>query len=105
MILAPGGRSTWGWKQNAMITVDPATGKVTLNPEFYVMKHVTRFVDPGAVRLGLAGEWTGNTLAFRNPSGRRVVVAHNPFAKPAPLAIAGGCRATLPPHSFNTFCW
>ena len=103
MILAPGGRSTWGWKQNAMITVDPATGKVTLNPEFYVMKHVTRFVDPGAVRLGLAGEWTGNAVAFRNPNGRRVVVAHNPFATPAALAIAGGCRATLPPHSFNTF--
>jgi glucosylceramidase len=45
MILAPGGRSTWGWPQNAMITVDPATGRVTLNPEFYVMKHLTRFVD------------------------------------------------------------
>src|SRR5579859_6029558 len=36
MVLPPGGRSTWGWPQNTMITIDPAHQTVTYNPEFYV---------------------------------------------------------------------
>lgn len=34
MILEPGGESTWGWKQNSMITKNPDSGKVVYNPEF-----------------------------------------------------------------------
>ena len=29
MVLPPGGRSTWGWPQNSMTTVDSETGRVT----------------------------------------------------------------------------
>jgi glucosylceramidase len=42
MILPPGGESTWGWKQNTLVTVDGATGAVTYNPEFHVMRHPRR---------------------------------------------------------------
>jgi glucosylceramidase len=102
MVLAPGGESTWGWHQNAMITADPATGTVTYNPEFYVMQHFAHAIVPGAVRLGVAGPWAGNAVAFRNPDGTTVVVVMNPFPTPRTLAL-NGTVAELAGHSFNTF--
>jgi glucosylceramidase len=105
MVLAPGGRSTWGWPQNAMVTVDPATQAVTFNPEFYVMKHLSRFIEPGAVRLGLEGALAGNAVAFANPVGERVVALHNPWAEPRPLCLADGrgrVCVELPAESFST---
>lgn len=105
MVLQPGGLSTWGWHQNAMITVDPATGEVTYNPEFYVMKHFAHFVAPGATRLGLSGSWTANAVAFANPDNSTVVVIGNPFNESRPLTFAsaaGKVTVTLAPYSFNT---
>ena len=107
MVLPPGGRSTWGWPQNAMITADPQSRKVVLNPEFYVMKHHAHFIQPGAVRLGLEGPWTGNALAFANPNGAEIYVVQNPTPKPMPLVLqATGARfaLTLKPDSINTIC-
>ena len=107
MVLPPGGASTWGWKQNSMITVDPRTGLTTWNHEFHVMKHFSRFVDAGAVRLGLRGAWTGNSLAFRNPDGGLVFVVRNPFEEPRGLSLDAGGKAfniSLPSDSINTLC-
>jgi glucosylceramidase len=105
MVLPPGGRSTWGWPQNSLITVDPAQQTVTYNPEFYVMKHITQWVTPGSVRLELAGSWSGNALAFETPAGATVVVCANPFTEPVELVVeAAGGRSQLPleAQSFNT---
>lgn len=105
MILPPGGRSTWGWNQNAMITVNPVTHEVTHNPEFYVMKHFSHFVDPGATRLALTGPWAGNAVAFENSDGKAVLIVANPFGRVETLTFggAGGTFSVeLAPHSFNT---
>jgi glucosylceramidase len=105
MVLEQGGRSTWGWPQNSMVTVDPATRRATFTPEFYVMKHVAHHVPPRSVRLGLAGDLAGNTLAFETPQRDRVLVTSNPFDTVRPLTIAserGRVTADLPPRSFNT---
>jgi glucosylceramidase len=105
MVLEPRGRSTWGWKQNSMMTVDPADRKRTNNPEFYVMKHFSHFVVPGARRIGLRGPWTGNAVAFRNPDGQIVLVLANPFHEPRVLNLSAGettHRLELEPESFNT---
>ncbi|MGG1641311.1 glycoside hydrolase family 30 beta sandwich domain-containing protein [Paenibacillus sp. NRS-1782] len=105
MVLEPKGKSTWGWEQNSMITVDPADRKRTLNPEYYVMKHFSHFVLPGARRIGLHGSWTGNAVAFRNADGQTVVVIANPFHESRVLNLSAG-EAThhfeLEPESFNT---
>jgi len=103
MILQPGGPSTWGWNQNSMVCIDPKKRKATWNPEFYVMKHFSHFVDPGATRLGLCGEWTGNALAFENPDGTTALVVHNPFHRSQTLGFGAGFSAKLPPGSINTF--
>jgi len=55
MVLPAGGRSTWSWTQNSMITVDTTQQTVTYNRELYVMKHLAHFVAPGSVRRDLQG--------------------------------------------------
>lgn len=105
MVLKPGGMSTWGWKQNAMITVLKDKGGFSYNPEFYLMKHFSHFIMPGAVRRGLKGPWSGNALAFENPNGETVLVISNPFDTSRSLCLDTGSEKVtleLNPFSFNT---
>lgn len=105
MVLPPTGRSTRGWTQNSMITVDAAQQVVTYNPEFYVMKHFAHFVPPGSVRLDLQGHWSGNALAFRAPNRSTVVVCANPFKEPVEVAVEVASNRfllCLDVQSFNT---
>lgn len=100
------GNSTWGWKQNSMITIDPATNTPKFEHEFYLMKHLCAFVQPGAVRLGLSGQWTSNALAFENPNGSVVLVMANPFNNPRRLSAKLKDVAVdieLSASSFHTF--
>jgi glucosylceramidase len=106
MALEPTGRSTWGWKQNSLITVNPETKQAVYNPEFYVMKHFSHFVMPGAVRLGTAGHWTGASLAFENPNGEIVAVVSNALDKQRSITINiknEKYTVELKSLSFNTF--
>jgi glucosylceramidase len=108
MVLPTGGESTWGWKQNSMITIDPKTKAITYNPEFYVMKHLSRFVAPNATLLGVSRFWAANALAFENPGGEKVLFVVNPFQDARPLTFADGklrFRVTLDARSFNTLTW
>ncbi|OMF30754.1 glycosyl hydrolase [Paenibacillus sp. FSL H8-0548] len=105
MALEPKGRSTWGWEQNAMITVDPHAKKAVYNPEYYVMKHFANAVEPGAYRIGVRGPWTGNAVAFETVNGDRVMVVGNPFSESRIVRIANGDKAyafELQADSFNT---
>lgn len=106
MVLASGGESSWGWHQNSLFTVAPDTGRVTANPEFYVMKHFARFVKPGARVLGVAGHWSSAAAAFENPDGSRILVVQNALARPETFTFADGDKpfsAVLAPDSFNAF--
>jgi glucosylceramidase len=105
MVLPTGGESTWGWKQNALISVNPATGDVTFNPEYYVMKHMARFVRPGARALPIRGAQAALSLLFENSDRSRVFVLANPFAEPMRLDVeipGVPARLAFEPRSFNT---
>jgi glucosylceramidase len=105
MALEPKGRSTWGWEQNAMITVDPHDKKALYNPEYYVMKHFANAVKPGSQRIGVKGQWTGNAVAFETTNGDRVMVVGNPFSESRTVRIANGDKVyafELQADSFNT---
>jgi glucosylceramidase len=107
MVLPPKGKSTWGWTQNAMITVDPDSKAVTYHPEFYLMKHVSHFVRPGSHLAGTTGPWK-DKLAFITPDGSAVLLIGNSANGPLPVTIGiegttSVVRATLPSHSFSTF--
>jgi glucosylceramidase len=61
-----------------VVTVDPKTGAVTRNLEYYALGHLSRFVRPGAVRIAsTSADGAIETVAFRNPDKSTVVLAYN----------------------------
>lgn len=101
--------STWGWWQNSLYTIAADTHEVRRNPEWYVMRHFSKYVRPGAHVLGTTGHFNSMAIAFRNPDESVVVVAQNaldyemPFSFADPQNADRGIKATLAPRSFNTF--
>lgn len=75
--LAQGGVSRWGWAQNSLVVVNEEEKTFVYTPEYYVMKHVSHYVLPGAKKLETSGRYA-DVLAFLNPDGDIVVVAGNP---------------------------
>lgn len=107
--LEPGGLSTWGWPQNSLLTVDTAAGTFTRNPEYYVLKHYSSAVRPGAVPLGVTGRFSAQGSAYANPDGSVVVVVQNAldraeeFSFEDPTDATRVFTATLAARSLNTF--
>ncbi|MBS1868050.1 MAG: hypothetical protein JSS99_00120 [Actinobacteria bacterium] len=62
-----------------MIAIDRATGAYQPSEDYYYWAHFSKFVAPGAVRIGSSdpGDGSIETVAFRNPDGTIVVVAVN----------------------------
>ena len=98
------GLSRWGWRQNSLVTVDEARHTYRWTPEYYLLKHLSHYVRPGARRLATSGAFA-NVLAFQNPDQSVVLVAQNDGPAARPLAIRVGQRVVtprLPADSFST---
>ena len=91
--------STWGWKQNSLISV--GDNDYEYMPDFYVIKHFSHFVKKGAVMLGTRGSASTCATVFQNPDGTRVAVVMNPYDFDKILTVSGN-NYKLPPRSFNT---
>jgi glucosylceramidase len=106
MVLDNTGRSTWGWVQNTLISIDKKTAKVTYNPEYYLMKHLSHFVEKGAYLLKTND--SKNHLAFINPDGTIVMLIINSSNEDKTSTIKVGekvLRITTKAKSFNTLSW
>ena len=105
MVLDSTGNSTWGWKQNSLINIDRmAGGKATYNFEYYVMKHFSNLVKPGAHLLSVNTE--EDVLAFKNPDNSIIVVSGNPSYSNKNMTYTLGnkmFKATLPMMSVSSF--
>ena len=91
-----------------VITIDPATGGVTRNVEYYVLGHASRFVRPGAWRVGVARRDDGiEAAAFLNPDGSRVLILHRKSGDASVrIALDGTSYSlTIPAHSVATVRW
>jgi glucosylceramidase len=91
-----------------VVTIDPATGSITRNVEYYVLGHASRFVLPGAFRVAAARRDTGlEAAAFVNRDGSRVLILHrNKGDGPVTIAIDGGRYAVpLASGSVATLRW
>jgi hypothetical protein len=79
---------------------------VTYTPYFYLYKHFSHYIEPGAHLSTSYGTW-GDQLAFTNPDGSVVIVVANRSDKDLPLTLnIDGRRTapvTIPARSFNTF--
>jgi glucosylceramidase len=75
MVLDKGGLGiddTRKWPQNALLVAD--SGTVTATPAYYVFRHFSQFVDPGAKRIDATG---GDAIGFKNPDGSLVAIMFN----------------------------
>ena len=81
--------TTRDWAQNALLTVDVAGKKLNITPTYYVFRHFSQFVQPGAKVVATSG---GDALAFKNPDGRIVTVLYNSGAAKTFIVSMGGKR-------------
>lgn len=102
--LDEGGLSRWGWSQNSLVTVNKETNTFKYTYEYYLLKHVSHYLLPGAVVLPISGEFT-DMLAFHNTNGCYVLILHNisNFGI-TPVIKVGNYTISVPiePQSFNT---
>ena len=106
LALQDGGISTWGWKQNSLITVNPDSRTYRFQPEYYLMKHFSHFIQPGARFRPLRGHWASSALAFENPDGAIVLCACNGVGYERTLSFRcerGAFSCAIAPHTFHTF--
>lgn len=86
--LLEGGISTWMWRQNSLVTVDKGNKTFRYTPEYYVLKHASHFVRPGAKVLELTGGNFDDALAFLNPDGRIVLLLANQEDVPKTVGVS-----------------
>jgi len=103
--LEQGGISHWGWRQNSLVSVDTVTKKFVYNHEYYLLKHLSHYVKPGAKLLQVNGEQK-NLLAFKNPDKSIVIVIQNDSDADKTVTLKIGSKTIAPllkADSFNTF--
>jgi glucosylceramidase len=87
------------------ITIDG--DQVSRNLAYYAVAHASKFVRPGSVRIASTSLDTLPNVAFRTPSGKRVLIVVNASPSPQTFDIQAATRmtATLPPGAVATYVW
>ena len=73
------------WAQDSLLTV--SAGTITKTQAYYVVRHFSQFVDPGAKVVATSG---GDAVAFKNPNGSLVAVLYSAAAKSNYVVAMGG---------------
>lgn len=106
---------------DAPVLVDTAAGKAHYQSSYWYLGHFSRFVKPGAQRIG-ADLWVGwvpaspdgrggglvESAAFRNPDGTVAVIVMNRTEADLPYSVKSGpdeSRLVLPPRSIQTLVY
>jgi len=92
-----------------VVTINSLSGAVTRNVEYYALAHASRFVRPGARRIGSTSGVSGiETVAFRNPDGSTALIVVNtePADQRFALQWAGqSLELVLPAGAVATLRW
>lgn len=91
-----------------VVTIDPATGAVTRELEYYALGHLSRFVLPGAVRIDSTTLPDLPNVAFRNPDGSIALLTYNRADTARTFTVRHGtqvARHLLPPGAAVTIRW
>jgi glucosylceramidase len=102
--LEEGGMSRWGWRQNSLVTVNKNDKTYKFTYEYYILKHLSHYVLPGAKRLATTGSFS-NLLVFRNIDNSYVIMIQNEkdtVIKPTIKIGDYQISPVLRPNSFNT---
>ncbi len=102
-----GGPNHVGNLCSAPIIANTQTGELYYQSSYYYIGHFSRFIRPGAHRIGCQVASTAlEATAFRNPDGQLVVIVLNRTDAEAPFALAIGAQlvwSVSPAHSIQTF--
>jgi glucosylceramidase len=85
-----------------------AGNAVTRNEAYYIIAHASKFARPGSVRIASTLPDGLPNVAFRSPSGQRVLVVVNDGKTPQTFNIRQSGRqvaATLPVGAVGTYVW
>ena len=104
-----GGPTNEGCKTCRGVVTITSAGNMVKNPDYYLLGHFSKFVKPGAVRLG-TGEFPGKfeNVAFMNPDGSLVMVLLNGGSSDQLITIREGTSSfqyTLPANALVTLVW
>lgn len=95
-----------------VVTIHSANGhsSYTKNVDYYALGHASKFVQPGARRVasGALSAQGIDDVAFKNPDGSNVLIAHNTGLMSQAFQVAWGNRTfryTLNPGAAVTFRW
>ncbi|MDR1501352.1 MAG: beta-glycosidase [Prevotella sp.] len=102
--LEEGGMSRWGWAQNSLVTVNKDVRSYKFTYEYYLLKHISHYVQPKAKVLSVSGDFT-DLIAFRNPDGQYVLIIYNSKdIKFSPVIKIGDKTivVTVKPQSLNS---
>lgn len=107
---AKGGPNHVGNFCEAPIMLTEDCSNFTLQSEYYYIGQFSRFIHPGAVRLG-ASAWTGKAevTAFENRDGSRAAILLNrtegEIAASVTEDVQSGWNFVIAPHSIATLRW
>jgi len=93
-----------------LVTITQATGAIAYNVDYYALGHASKFVKPGAYRIYSNTFGPGNVenVAFQNPDGSKVLIAHNPTSSSQTVTVCDGTEAfdyNLGGNCGVTFTW
>ncbi len=99
--------------QEPLVIVDTSgtTATVSYMPKYYELAQFSKFVRPGAYRIGTSGGANGDgikSVAFKNPDGSEVLVVVNTSGSSKTIKVgeAGSTFSrAVAAHSTNTFTW
>ena len=104
MVLDTYGKSLGKWPQNALLVVDRTTKKLIATPAYYVFRHFSQYIAPGATHIG-CGTIGINALAFLNPDGSIIteILNKTDSLQTITIAVRGkGYRFEVPAHGWAT---
>jgi glucosylceramidase len=84
------------------------TQNIKRNVAYYVIGHASKFVRPGAVRIGSNIPSGLDNVAFKTTDGKKVLIVTNNNSQPQSFNIKDGKRtvhANLPSGAVATFVW
>jgi glucosylceramidase len=91
------------------IMIDVAKAELHYNPSYYYLAQFSRYIQPGARRIGWQGTAGGLLVtACQNPNGQVVVALLNPTDTAQPYQLQAKGRylpGTLPPRALRTVVW
>ncbi|MNB94580.1 Glucuronoxylanase XynC precursor [compost metagenome] len=92
---------------DAPVIADTRTGEIHYNSSYYYIGHFSKFVAPGAVRIGQALSRSNlQSVSFRNPDGTLAVIVMNESDEPQTFTLGYGgelAEASLPARSIATY--